>query len=50
MLANIIIWLCHLEYKRFGKPIYYIKGLGKDYPKYLLYTENENVQKRMDDF
>ena len=26
---------------------YEIKGTGKDYPKYLLYTDNENVRKQL---
>jgi hypothetical protein len=39
-------------YKNYGMPIFYIKGLKKDgdYPKYLLYTEDENVYQRMDRF
>ena len=41
---------CHIGYKKHGMPIFYIKGLKKDYPKYLLYTEDENVYQRMDRF
>lgn len=37
-------------YIKIGKPILFIKGIGNDYPKYLLYTEDENVYKRMDKF
>lgn len=48
MIDRFIMWLCHLRYKRYGMPIFYIKGTGKDYPKYLVYTENENVYKKMD--
>lgn len=50
MIVNIIMWLCHIMYKKYGMPIFYIKGNGKDYPKHLLYTENENVYQRMDRF
>lgn len=49
-MIRLIIWLLHWQYKRHGYPIFYIKGHGKDYPKYLLYTEDENVYYRMDDF
>jgi hypothetical protein len=52
MICRIIMWLCHIRYKKYGMPIFYIKGLkkDKDYPKYLLYTEDENVYQRMDRF
>lgn len=50
MIHKLIMWLCHLEYRRYKRDIFYIKGTGKDYPKYLLYTEDENVYKRMEDF
>lgn len=50
MLNRFIMWLCHLKYKKYGKPIFYIKGTENDYPKYLLYTENINVYDRMDRF
>ena len=50
MLAKIILWLCHIMYKKYNDPIIYIKGNGKDYPKYLLYSEDERVYKRMDKF
>lgn len=52
MITKLIMWLCHIKYKRYAKrygyEIFYIKGKGKDYPKYLLYTENERVYKKMD--
>lgn len=52
MIDKIIMWLCHIRYKKYGMPIFYIKGLkkDKDYPKYLLYTEDEKVYQRMDRF
>ena len=48
MIDRFIMLLCHLRYKRYGMPIFYIKGTGKDYPKYLIYTENQIVYKKMD--
>ena len=50
MIDKIIMWLCHIRYKKYGMPIFYIKGIENDYPKYLLYTEDENVYQRMDRF
>lgn len=56
MITKIIMFLCKIEHKRIKKEnnqniqILSIKGNGKDYPKYLLYTEDENVYKRMDKF
>lgn len=49
-MIRLIMWLLHLQYKRQGDAIFYIKGRGKGYPKYLLYTEDENVYYRMDNF
>ena len=48
MSDKLIMWLCHMKYKKYGMPIFYIKGTGQDFPKYLLYTEDENVYKKMD--
>lgn len=48
MIDRIIMWICHIKYKKYGKPIFYIKGIDKEYPKYLLYTENERVYQKMD--
>lgn len=42
------MWLCHIMYKRYSMPIFYIKGYKEDYPKYLLYTEDENIYQQMD--
>lgn len=50
MITKLIMWLCHIKYKKNGMPIFYILGTGKHYPRYLLYTEDENVSRRMDDF
>ncbi len=50
MLLKLVILYLHWQYKRYKQPIFYIKGTGKDYPRYLLYTEDANVYKRMNDF
>ena len=47
-MARFIMWLCHRQYKKYGMPIFYIKGTGKDYPNYLIYTEDKNIYERMD--
>ncbi len=48
MIERLIMWLCHLQYKKYGMPMFYIRGTENDYPKYLLYTENEDVYSKMD--
>lgn len=50
MIDRFIMWLCHIKYKKYNMPIFYIKGNGKDYPKQLLYTEDKRVYQRMDNF
>ena len=50
MIDRFIMWLCHIRYKKYGMPIFYIRGTEEDYPNYLLYTEDENVYRRMDKF
>jgi hypothetical protein len=50
MIERIIMFLCSIQYKKYKQPIFYIKGTEKQYPRYLLYTEDENVYKRMDKF
>lgn len=50
MIEKIIMWLCHIQYIKYKKSIFFIKGTGKDYPKYLLYTENPSTFDRMDRF
>ena len=50
MLVKLIMFLCHIHYKKVKAPILYIRGKGKSYPRYLLYTEDENVYKRMNNF
>ncbi len=50
MIKRFVMWWLHRQCIKYGKPILYIKGTGKDYPKYLLYTEDEWVYRRMDIF
>ena len=50
IIDRLIMFLCHLRYKKCGYPIYCIKGTEENYPEYLLYTEDENVYWRMDKF
>lgn len=50
MILKIVMWYLHIRYKKVKNDIFYVKGIEEDYPKYLLYTENENVYKRMDEF
>lgn len=50
MIFKIIMFLCSIYYKRYNQSIFYIKGTGKNYPKYLLYTENEKTYHKMDKF
>ena len=49
-MLRIVMFILHLYYKKYDMPIFYIKGKGKAYPKYLLYTEDENVSQRMAQF
>jgi len=50
LFLRFIMWYLHKEYLKYNQPIFYIKGTGNDFPKYLLYTEDPNVYKRMDEF
>jgi len=50
LITKFVMWWLSKECKKYGKAIFYIKGTGKDYPRYLLYTENEAVRNRMDEF
>lgn len=44
MLNKIIVFLLQMQLNTMRKkqdtPYMFIKGLGKDYPKYLMYTDN----------
>lgn len=48
-MIRFVMWVLHLYYKRYGEAIFYIKGTGKDYPRYLLYTEDSEVYRRMEE-
>lgn len=48
MIDRLIIWLCRIRYKKYKKPIFYIKGIEKHYPRYLLYTEDEDMYIKFD--
>ena len=50
LICKIIFRLLHILYIKHNQPIFYIKGTENDYPKYLLYTEDNNVWYRMDNF
>lgn len=55
MITNLVMFLLHIMYRRLHKRnktnvILFIRGTGKDYPHYMLYTENENVYRRMEEF
>lgn len=50
MALKIVMWWLHRQYVKTGKPIFYIKGIKEDYPKYLLYTEDSDVYQRMNEF
>jgi hypothetical protein len=55
-MKRLIFWLLRLQYRKYLKksntnhPIFFIRGTGKQYPRYVLYTEDPNVYARMDKF
>lgn len=50
MIFRLVMWWLHRQYIKGGMPIYYVKGNGKNYPRYMLYTEDEKIYNRMDTF
>lgn len=48
MIERFIMWYLHKQYMKYGMPTYYIRGTDKDFPRYLLYTENEVMYRRFD--
>lgn len=50
IILNLIMFLCHIQHKKVKQQIMYIKGTGKQYPSYMIYTEDKNIYKRMDEF
>lgn len=49
MIIKLIMWLCHIQYKKYGQVMFYIKGYDEEYPRYLIYTENERIYKKFDE-
>ena len=49
LIAKLIMFLCHIQYKKRNQPLMYIRGTGDNYPNYLIYTEDENIYQRMDE-
>ncbi|AEY67841.1 hypothetical protein Clo1100_3722 [Clostridium sp. BNL1100] len=52
MLNKLILFLMQIQLNKFRKKNWtttyiFIKGKGKDYPKYLMYTDNEGTRKEM---
>ena len=50
IISKIIMFLCRIQYKKYRDPIMYIRGSGKSYPSYMLYTEDKYVYQRMEEF
>ena len=51
MINKFIMWYMQRQLKRLQKtqntPYIFIKGTGKDYPKYLMYTNSVSVRETM---
>jgi hypothetical protein len=45
MKVKIIMFLLHMLYKERNECLVYIKGTGNEYPRYLIYTEDESFRK-----
>ena len=50
IISKIIMFLYHIQYKKVKRPILYIRGSGRSYPDYMLYTEDACVYQRMEEF
>ena len=48
MITRLVMWWIHRQYLKYGEPIFYIRGTDKDYPRYLLYTEEPRVHEKFD--
>lgn len=46
MVKIVMAWL-RKEYKKYGGVAFHINGTQKDYPRYLLYTEDELVRVKL---
>lgn len=50
IITELILILCRLKYRKYGREIFYIKGIGKDEGEYLLYTRSKETAERMNRF
>lgn len=50
IISKTIMFLCRVQYKKYKQPIMYIRGSGRSYPSYMLYTEDACVYQRMEEF
>lgn len=48
MITRLVMWWIHRQYFKYGETIFYIRGTGRDYPRYLLYTEEPRVYEEFD--
>jgi len=51
LINTLILWFMQRQLNKLRKkqntPYIYIKGTSKDYPKYLMYTDDEVVRNKM---
>ena len=47
MILWLVFWWLRKQYKKHGGWIFYIAGTEQDYPRYMLYTEEEEVRGEM---
>ena len=50
MFLKFVMWYMHRLHIKYKLRAFYIKGTGNKYPRCLLYTEDKNMYKRMDEF
>ena len=50
--SRLVFWLLRRKYRKMydGYTVLFIRGTEKDYPRFLLYTEDESEYKRMNNF
>ena len=48
MVTKLVMRWIHRRYLKYGETIFYIRGTGRDYPRYLLYTEEPRVYEKFD--
>lgn len=53
LLSKIIMFILQWQLNKLRKkektPYLYVEGTGKDYPKYLMYTDDEEIRNEMHD-